>query len=193
MDFSYEMLCRARKDHPALSFLQADAHDLSGLQGPFDAIILSDLVNDAWDVQRVLQQIRPLCLPSTRLILNFYSGLWQFPLAVAQRLDLATPALPQNWLTPTDARGMLYLAGFEVIRSWHEVLLPLPFAGLANKLLVRFWPFNELALSNFLIARPQTSPASPEPGVSIIVPARNESATSAPYSSARRRWDARPS
>src|SRR5512140_2134951 len=75
IDFSPEMVCRARQAHPELEFFQADAHDLSALTGPFDAIILSDVVNDLWDVQRVLEQIRPLCLPSTRLIINFHSGL----------------------------------------------------------------------------------------------------------------------
>ncbi len=175
VDFSYEMLCRARQNHPDLEFVQADAHDLSAVEGPFDAILLSDLVNDAWDVQRLLEQLQPLCLPSTRIVLNFYSGLWQAPLAVAQWLDVASPMLPQNWLTPMDARGMLNLAGFEVIRSWHEVLWPLPFGGLANKLLVRFWPIKELALSNFIIARPQAQAAVPQPSVSVIVPARNES------------------
>jgi SAM-dependent methyltransferase len=175
VDFSNEMVCRARQAHPGLESIQADAHDLSGVEGPFDTIILSDLVNDVWDVQRVLEQLRPLCLPSTRVILNFYSGLWHAPLSIAQWLDLAAPMLPQNWLTPVDARGMLYLAGFEVIRSWHEVLWPLPLGAFANKFIVRFWPFNELALSNFIIARPQARDVGQEPSVSVIIPARNES------------------
>ena len=169
------MLCRARQKYPDLEFVQADAHDLSSIEGPFDSILLSDLVNDVWDVQRVLEHVRRLCLPSTRIILNFYSGLWQAVLTAAQKLDLAASMLPQNWLTPVDARGMLYLAGFDVIRSWHEVLWPLPLGGLANRVLVRIWPFNELALSNFIIARPQPEPPAEEPSVSIIVPARNES------------------
>jgi SAM-dependent methyltransferase len=175
VDFSYEMLCRARAAHAGLEFIQADAHDLSGIEGPFDAIILSDLVNDLWDVQRVLEQVRRLCVPSTRIILNFHSGLWQLPLALAQKLDLAIPMLPQNWLTPADARGMLDLAGFETIRSWQEILWPLPLGGLPNKFVARLWPFREFALSNFIIARPQAQPAPSEPSVSVIVPARNES------------------
>ena len=174
VDLSPEMICRAEKLSPDLQFLAADAHDLAAVVGPFDTVILSDLVNDVWDVQGVLQEVKRLFLPSTRLILNFNSGLWQMPLAVAQGLGVATPALPQNWLTPNDARGMLHLAGFETIRSWHEVLWPLPLGGFANRFLVRFWPFNELALANFIVARPQPATASTEPSVSIIVPARNE-------------------
>jgi SAM-dependent methyltransferase len=174
LDFSEEMLTRARNAHANLEWIHADAHDLSSVRGPFATIILSDLVNDLWDVQRVFEQVRPLCAPATRLILNFQSGLWQAPLAFAQSLNLATPILGQNWLTPEDVSGMLNLAGFETIRSWQEVLWPLPLSGFANKFLVRFWPFYEFALSNFVVARPQPQPLPEEPTVSVIVPARNE-------------------
>ena len=77
-------------------------------------------------------------------------------------------------LAREDLSGMLHLAGFETIRFTREVLWPLPLGGFANRFLVRFWPFSELALANFVIARPAPQPVSP-PKVSVIVPARNES------------------
>jgi SAM-dependent methyltransferase len=174
IDFSEEMICRAKELHPELEFIHADAHDLSELHETFDAIILSDLVNDLWDVQRVFEQIKRLCGPHTRIILNFYSRLWQFPLSLARTLNLASPNLYQNWLTREDVDGLLRLAGFETIRVIQELLWPLPLGGLANRFLVRLWPFYELALSNLVIARPAPQRAS-EPVVSVIVPARNES------------------
>ena len=174
IDFSPEMIRRARQLHPKLEFVQADAHNLLNLQETFDIIILSDLVNDLWDVQRVLEQIRPLCTKRTRIILNFYSRLWQTPLNIARKLNLATSNLSQNWLTREDMHGLLLLAGFEPIRVTQEVLWPLPFGALANRFLVRCWPFQHLAISNFVIARP-TPERVKEPGVSIIIPARNES------------------
>ena len=174
IDFSGEMILRARSKHPDLEFCEADAHDLASVAGPFDVIILSDALNDLWDVQGALQQLKPLCTPSTRLVINFHSGLWQLPLALAQWLNLASPMLPQNWFTPDDARGMLRLAGFETIRSWHEILWPFGLGGFFNKVLVRFWPFSQFALTNFMIARPQPVPAVEDPTVSVIVPARNE-------------------
>ena len=90
VDFSPEMLNRAHMAHPEHELIRADADDLSSVRGPFDTIILSDLVNDLWDVQRVFEEIRRLSIPSTRVILNFHSGLWQLPLAIAQRLNIAT-------------------------------------------------------------------------------------------------------
>ncbi|MGB8982982.1 MAG: glycosyltransferase [Anaerolineales bacterium] len=173
IDFSEEMIACARQRHPELTFLQADAHDLSGLNETFDVIILSDLVNDLWDVQRVFEQLKPLCTPHTRILINFYSRLWQFPLSLARKLNLASSNLYQNWLTREDVNGLLRLAGFETIRVTQEILWPLPLGGFANSFLVRLWPFYGLALSNLVIARP-TPERAPEAVVSIIVPARNE-------------------
>ena len=174
VDFSEEMIHRAKAKHTDLEFIQGDAHDLSMLTETFDVIILSDLVNDLWDVQRVFEQIKPLCRPHTRIILNFYSRLWQAPLSLARTLNLATSNLFQNWLTPEDIRALLLLAGFESIRNSQEILWPLPLGGFANRFLVRLWPFRELALSNLVIARPMPERAQ-EPIVSVVVPARNES------------------
>ncbi len=175
VDFSAEMIRRGREKHAELDFIQADAHDLSSMNETFDAIIFSDTVNDLWDVQCAFDQIRRLCTPSTRIIINFYSRIWQFPLTIAQQLNLAAPMLPQNWMTPVDVRGMLNLAGFDVIRSWQEILWPLHLGGFANKFLVRLWPFKEFALSNFVIAKLQAESLREEPTISVIVPARNES------------------
>lgn len=174
IDFSDEMIARAKQNHPEIEFIQVDAHNLSDIKGPFDTIILSDLVNELWDVQQVLEQLKPLCRPRTRIILNFYSRLWELPLYITQLLNLATPTLAQNWLTRQDVTNMLNLAGFETIRSWQEALWPLPLGGFFNKFLVRLWPFREFALANFLVARPQPEKTRKKPVVSVIVPARNE-------------------
>jgi SAM-dependent methyltransferase len=174
LDFSEEMICSARQRHPELEFVLADAHDLSALDEKFDVIILSDLVNDLWDVQGVFEQLRAICMPHTRLILNFYSRLWQLPLNLARSLNLASPNLYQNWLTREDLHALLRLADFETIRGTREILWPLPLGGFADRFLARLWPFNELTLSNLVIARPAPERA-PESLVSVIVPARNES------------------
>ncbi len=173
VDFSAEMIARAKQRHPELEYHLMDAHDLSEIEGEFDVIILSDTVNDLWDVQLVFDQVRKLCTPRTRIIINFYSHLWQLPLTLAQSLNLAVPMLDQNWLTPEDIDNMLHLSGFESIRTTQEVLWPLPLGGLANRYLVKLWPFRAFALSNFVIARPEPQPAK-MPSVSVVIAARNE-------------------
>ncbi len=173
VDFSPEMIERAKQRHPEIEYHQLDAHDLSSIEGTFDVIIFSDTVNDLWDVQCALEQVKKFCTPQTRLILNFYSHLWQLPLTIAQSLNLAAPMLHQNWLTPEDINNMLRLAGFESIRSSNEVLWPLPLGGFADRYLVKLWPFREFALANFMVARPAPQPVK-EPSVSVVVAARNE-------------------
>ncbi len=173
IDFSAETVARAKQRHPEIEFHHLDAHDLSSLEGEFDIIIFSDTINDLWDVQRAFEQIKRFCTPHTRLILNFYSHLWQAPLTIAQALNLAAPMLDQNWLTPADVDNLLRLAGFESIRTSNEILLPLPLGGFANRYLVRLWLLREFALSNFVIARPAPQPVK-EPSVSVVVAARNE-------------------
>ena len=95
VDFSSEMIKRAKRRHPELFFIQTDTHEL-GLREQFDVIILSDLVNDLWDVQAVFEQMEQLAHPRTRVIINTYSRLWEQPLAVADRLGLAKPTLYQK-------------------------------------------------------------------------------------------------
>ena len=176
IDFSSEMIARAQKRHQGLRFVQADVHRLE-LDEKFDIIILSDLLNDVWDVQQVLEKAACLAAPHTRLIINSYSRLWELPLSVAEKLGAAHPILHGNWLTNEDIVNLANLANFELIRRWQEILWPLPvplLAPLCNKFLVKLWPFNQLALTNFLAFRPQPSLAEQQYRVSVIIPARNE-------------------
>ena len=180
IDFSGAMIRAAGAKQKKLSFIQADAHDLP-LRETFDVIILSDLVNDLWDVQRVLEELRRLAHPKTRLILNFFNNFWRLPLTIARWLNLGFDTLEQNWFSPHDIDNLLALAGFEVINSRPLSLFPLPIpflSSLANRFLVNFIPFGWLALTNIAVARPTPNAAQSVSAdavtVSVIVPARNE-------------------
>lgn len=177
IDFSEKVLKRAAEKHHDTLYIHCDAHDVCFKQH-FDYIILSDIVNDLWDVQTVFNQVEKISTDRTRIIINFHSHLWEAPLKIAQNLNLMTPLLAQNWLTKEDILNLLYLTGFEEIRHWSEVLLPAPIplvAELANRFAVKLWPFRHLALTNFVVARPLPKLFNKEkPDVSVIVPARNE-------------------
>lgn len=182
IDLSGEMIARAAREHPSLTFRQGDVHDLANVEGPFDVIILSDLINDLWDVQTALAEVRRLSVPRTRVILNFYSRLWETPLGAASALKMARPSLHQNWLTLEDTANLLFLSDLEIVRSWEEVLWPVRtplLGGFANRYLAKLWPFKYLALSNFVLARPAAEKTRPmtgpsAPTVTVVVPARNE-------------------
>ncbi len=178
VDFSVEMVKRAAARHPELSFVQADVHDLS-LSEKFDYIILSDLVNDLWDVELVFKQIMKNAGPRSRIIINTHSPLWELPLWLVKKMGLARPTLLQNWLTVEDITGILSLAGFEPVRRWEEIICPVEMpllTPLLNRCAVKMWPLKKLALTRFIVARPAPSDfLMAAPSVSVIVPARNES------------------
>ena len=115
----------------------------------------------------------------TRVILNFYSRLWELPLALAARWGWPGRRCYQNWLTVDDVENLLRLAGFETIRHWQEVLLPLPIPLLGAAVPTASWCASGRSSTsrstNFVVARPRAPAAAPsEPVVSVIVPARNE-------------------
>jgi SAM-dependent methyltransferase len=180
LDFSNAAVRRAAGKYPYLLFIQADSHELP-FREKFDVIIMSDLVNDLWDVQTVFEELKSVSHSGTRVILNLYNNLWRIPLSIARFFRWATKNMEQNWLTPNDISNLLALSEFETIKQGQWVLLPLNIpilAGLANRYLVHLWPFKHLALTNMIVARPVYENVFGElkdnVSVSVIVPARNE-------------------
>ena len=180
VDFSGIMLNTAAAKYPGLLFVRCDAGEIP-FKKPFDVIILSDLVNDLWDLQAVLENIRPLSHPGTRVILNFYNNLWRIPLAIVKRMGKGAETLEQNWFAPNDVDNLIELAGFEVVKRHARILLPLNIRLLStflNRFLVHLPPFRWFALTCFVVARPSPETGSSEgnkdPSVTVVVPARNE-------------------
>ncbi len=180
IDFSGEMIRYASVKHPKLFFVQADAYEIV-FKEKFDIIIFSDLVNDLWDVQSILEKLRNICHSRTRLIINFYNNLWRIPLSVARWLGLGADFMEQNWFSPCDIFNLLELTGFEVIKHKPHILFPLPvplLSNLANKYLANMIPFSWFALTNFVVARPKQIEkqvlSKEKHSISIIIPAKNE-------------------
>ena len=177
IDFSSSAIDKTRKLHPHLIFQLGDVHDFQLKNDTFDYIIISDLINDAWDIQAILENIRQYCSPQTRIVFNFYSHLWSIPLKLARALGIATPNLYQNWLTKRDLQNLLELTGYEKLRSWSEIIIPIHVPLLskwANRYLAKLWPFWHLDLTNFFIARPTLAPQISNPSISVVIAARNE-------------------
>ena len=178
VDFCQSTIDTARTNYPQYKFVLADAHDLNLESRTYDYIILSELVNDLWDVQTVLTKLLPYCSTETRLIFNFHSHLWNTPLRIAQKFGVATPSLQQNWLTRHDMINLLEISGFQSLREWEEIVVPIPIpfiSNFANRYLAKIFPFRWLAMANFIVARPLKKSPPQKPTVSVIVAARNES------------------
>jgi hypothetical protein len=110
---------------PRLRFEVMDAETLELGDERFDFIILSDLVNDLWDVQTTLAGLRPYCHPGTRLVLNF-TAIFGRSAANGTKASSSNPdaisklAYPCRYAQPAD------LEGFELLRDWPEMVVPLP-------------------------------------------------------------------
>ncbi|MDY6824901.1 MAG: bifunctional class I SAM-dependent methyltransferase/glycosyltransferase family 2 protein [Thermodesulfobacteriota bacterium] len=179
VDFSVAMVRRAARKHPAQWFVCADIHALP-VKGHFDIIVLSDIINDLWDVHTVLCEVRHLCHPDTRIILNCFNNLWRVPIFMARALGRTVPFLEQSWFTPADIDNLLDLSGWEQIKIESAILLPINvpvISALANRFLAKFPPFSWCCITNFIVARPgpqgMQETRSP-PLVSVIIPAKNE-------------------
>ncbi|MCA1659122.1 MAG: bifunctional class I SAM-dependent methyltransferase/glycosyltransferase family 2 protein [Verrucomicrobiaceae bacterium] len=144
------------------------------LSRKFDVVVLSETLNYAADVQRILEKVQTVSHSRTRLLLNFHSGLWRPLINLATLCGLRAGHPPCNWLSSTDLRNMLGLAGWEVLKQESRLLVTLPCFGL-EKLINRFLApvLSQLALTVFQIARPVQKSLG-RTSVSVIIPARNE-------------------
>ena len=76
IDFSEKMLAVARENHPGVDFRYGVAEDLD-FEDKFDVIILSNLVGCLDDIQAVFEQLNRVCHSRTRIIVTYYSYLWE--------------------------------------------------------------------------------------------------------------------
>lgn len=170
-------LNRKKPEAGNIDFLEADVENPAWRPGEqFDFIVASDFLGYLDDISGFLKRLHSGMRQNSRLVLTQYSRLWEPLLAIGARFGLKMPTIAQNWLSMADIKNLLYLSGFEVVKSGNKVLFPkyIPiFSAFCNRFLVNIFPFNKLALVNYLVARPVPKPFGHR-HVSIIIPARNE-------------------
>ncbi len=176
IDFSEKMLEQARELYPDCKFVCADAHDYQ-IDDKMDFIIISDTVGYFTDIQRVFENIRRNCKPSTRIIVTNYNFLWDPILRMAANLKLKMREPFNNWLNLNDLSNLLHLADFDVVKSGRKILMPkyIPLLSrFCNKVLANLPLLNHLCLMNFMVARPLGIEPCEELVTSVVIPARNE-------------------
>jgi SAM-dependent methyltransferase len=181
IDFSPAMVALARQRHPDQSFICGDVEDAETMQSlgphPFDVILLSDTIGSLEDIQHSFELLHPLCSAETRIVVSYYSRLWEPLLRLAERVGLKMPTRTQNWLSTDDIRAILALADFEEIkREWRQ-LLPKRLAGLGplvNRFLGTLPVLRKLSVRNYLVLRSRRVVRPRQPSLSVIVPCRNE-------------------
>ena len=184
VDLSNTAVAAARTAHPgsALEFHRGDGADadfLAGVGGPFDVVLMINVVTTMADVQGAFEALGAVCHERTRVFVYSYSRLWQPALRLAEMAGIKPRPPAEAWLPPEEVRNMLELADYEVIRRDYQVVMPL-YVPLVSDLVNRYLghlPVVELfSLMYGIVARPSPHrfPKRPRPTVSVVIPCRNE-------------------
>jgi SAM-dependent methyltransferase len=186
IDVARSAVAEARRAYPGqyLHFFEGDGADprlLAQVGGPFDAVVLVNVVTHLTDVQRTLEALRAVCHPRTRVFIYSYSRLWQPVLRLAEILRLKHRPPPDAWLPPEEVRAMLHLADYEMVRHEYQIVFPayLPLVSdLLNRYVGRLPGIEWLSLMYGVVARPSPNlfpgGRASRPSTSVIIPCRNE-------------------
>jgi ubiquinone/menaquinone biosynthesis C-methylase UbiE len=180
VDFSPNAVARAKALHPGLNYVVGDAEDpatLAAIEGPFDYIVIADTIGMFEDIDGTLRQIHRLCVASTRIIVSYYSHLWEPPLRIAEWLGFRHKQPTINYIATADFLNLMDLADFEVINREQRQLLPLRLFGLGpliNKYIAPLPGIRSLCLRTYLVGRPVKLFPDRKLSASILIPCRNE-------------------
>lgn len=177
VDLSQAMVRLAAERHPLLIFhcMAAERLELPG--ETFDYIILSDLVGYLYDIGAVFKRLARVSHRQTRVVIHWYSRLWQPVLHVLEWLGWRYPVPYLNWTTVDDVNNLLRLAGFETVRVRGHILLPMRLGVVsrwANRFLAHLPVARWFVWTNWVVARLAAGPVDRALRVSVICPCRNE-------------------
>lgn len=179
VDFSTRAIELAKEHHPDLEFhlgdIEADAI-ARDIAGPFDVIILSDTIGCVEDVQATLASLHRWCLPTSRVIISYWSKLWAPILKAAEAIGDHMPSVEENWLGPRDIVSVLALADFQAIHIEWRQLIPKRAAGvgdIVNRYVATLPGIRRLGLRYYVVARPANA-ITTAPSISVVIPCRNE-------------------
>jgi glycosyltransferase involved in cell wall biosynthesis/2-polyprenyl-3-methyl-5-hydroxy-6-metoxy-1,4-benzoquinol methylase len=155
-----------------------DYLSLPDLNRTFDGVIVKNVIAELKDIQALLERLRVLMNPSSRLVMNFHSHLWSPIIQVAETFGLKRPTGRTTWVTKEDILNLFILTGFELVTHGKCILLPKnPFGlgGFINRWVAPLPIVENLCLENIVMARPIGLNENPKlPSVTVVIPARNE-------------------
>ncbi|MDD2857614.1 MAG: glycosyltransferase [Candidatus Nanopelagicales bacterium] len=168
----------AHENHPDLHFVAIPIEDLE--ESPLedaDYILMSLLLDEVYDVQHVLDQVRMWSTPATRVVIVTYSRLWRPFIRLAEWLHIKGKVEGENYVPWGEIENMLAIGGFEVTKRLDGVLMPLQvplLSAFVNRWVAPLPLFRFFCLIRVTVARPLVRDPQPAKSVSIVVAARNE-------------------
>jgi SAM-dependent methyltransferase len=176
VDVSARMVEAAAERHPELEVVHESAETFVRDER-FDYVVLSDLVQYAYDLLAIFQNVAESTHERSRVVVHSYSQLWRPVIRVAELLRLKPRKPIRNWVGPGDVVNLLDLAGFETISLQRRILFPkkVPLlTSFLNGVVASLWPLQHLCLTYWVVARPRPRARERELAVSVVVPCRNE-------------------
>jgi SAM-dependent methyltransferase len=180
VDFGANTIARANELHSGLHFVLGDVEDpatLAPIEGPFDYIVIADTIGMFEDIDGTLRRVHHLCSPSTRIVIAYYSHLWEPVLKLAELAGLRSKQPKVNYIATADFLNLMDLADFEVINQEQRQLIPLRWLGLGtfvNRYIAPLPGIRQLCLRTYLVGRPVRQFPDRKFSASILIPCRNE-------------------
>ena len=174
VDFSPRMIEVAKRNHRDLEFVVGDVEDasfISELEGPFDYIVLSDTIGYLDDIGLYFVRCARFCTPYAPYGL-FSTLIFGTGFGACGRAWAQMPQPGVNFLSSSDITNLLYLAGFEVVRTEWRQLIPKRLLGigtLLNRYLGTLPLIRRLCLRHYIVARPFARRHDWTPSVSVLI------------------------
>ncbi len=180
VDFSPAMIERARVSFPDLEFVLGDIEHprtIASIEGEFDYVILSDTIGSLEDIEETLRGLHPLCTASTRLVIAYFSPLWEPLINLGAKLGWRMPQPEVNLISSVDFLNIMDLTEFEPIRMEMRQLVPFDLLGVGrfiNRYIAPLPGLRSLCLRTYLVARSLRAQTPAELSTTILIPCRNE-------------------
>lgn len=124
IDISPEMIGIAKKKYPSIEWHAGTTGQCEGLQGPFDVVFLSDVIEHLEDVNGTFRDLRTFCHPSTTVLINMANPLWEPILMLLEKLHMKMPEGPHTRITTRQLTDILQKNGYVLISRKKCMLFP---------------------------------------------------------------------
>lgn len=184
IDFNCFHIENAKTKYPGIKFyfIDIEASDFEEkakeINEKFDVIILSDLIGTLKDIQTVFERIKTFSHDRTKIVVTYHNYFWNPILKLGEALHLKMKEGEKNWLYIHEIKNLLYLAGFDVVRTGGILLMPLNIpliSSFVNKYFSKLPLIKRLCLVGYVVANNDVREVSEKKyKTTVLVPARNE-------------------